>query len=91
MKYISFVYDNPHVNIFSYTVSYPTNYVFLFDSDLCNTFNKGGIKNVYYSPLAADIFTPKQLEPESVWTVDIAKTGENSRRITIEKKGERQC
>lgn len=30
-------------------------------------------------------------EPESVWTVDIAKTGENSRRITIEKKGERQC
>ena len=30
-------------------------------------------------------------ELESVWTVDIAKTGENSRRITIEKKEERQC
>ena len=29
MKYISFVYDSPHVNIFSYTISYPTNYVFL--------------------------------------------------------------
>ena len=68
MKYISFVYDSPHVNIFSYTITYPTNYVFLFDSALCNTFNKGGIKNVYYSPLAADIFTPKQLDPDSVWT-----------------------
>ena len=30
-------------------------------------------------------------ELESVWTVDIAKTGENSRKITIEKKGEGQC
>ncbi|MCR5785758.1 MAG: glycosyltransferase [Eubacterium sp.] len=68
LKYISFVYDSPHVNIFSYTVTYPTNYVFLFDSDLCTTFNNGGIKNIYYSPLAADIFTPQKLDPDSVWT-----------------------
>lgn len=65
LKYISIVYDSPLVSVFSYTITYPTNYVFLFDSELCTTLNSGGIDTVYYAPLAADIFTPQPLDPDS--------------------------
>ncbi len=56
IKYISIVYDSPFVALFSYTVIYPTNYIFVFDYDLCARLNAEGINTVYYMPLAADIF-----------------------------------
>jgi len=58
IPYISFLYDSPYQMIFSYTLAYPTNYVFLFDSDLANYFIQGGLPNVYYHTLPAD---PKML------------------------------
>jgi spore maturation protein CgeB len=51
LKYISFVYDSPQVKLYSYTVTYPTNYIFVFDSALVETFRKGGINTFYYMPL----------------------------------------
>jgi spore maturation protein CgeB len=51
LKYISFVYDSPQVKLYSYTVTYPTNYIFVFDSELVDTFRKGGINTFYYMPL----------------------------------------
>ena len=33
MKYVSWVYDNPFVLLYSYTVIYPGNYVFVFDKE----------------------------------------------------------
>jgi spore maturation protein CgeB len=51
LKYISFVYDSPQVKLYSYTVTYPTNYIFVFDSALVETFCKGGINTFYYMPL----------------------------------------
>ena len=56
LPYIAFVYDNPLVNIFSYTVTYPTNHVYLFDSALCNYMQNGGIPTVHYSPLATEVY-----------------------------------
>lgn len=52
--YISWVYDSPHVAMYSYTAIYPKNYIFCFDKQLVEEFRKGGIKTVYYLPLAAN-------------------------------------
>lgn len=54
MTYVSWVYDSPHVVMFSYTVIYPKNYVFCFDKQLVNQFRIAGINTVYYLPLAAN-------------------------------------
>ena len=51
IKYVSFVYDSPHVKLYSYTVTYPTNYIFLFDSSLVTQFQKEGVSTFYYMPL----------------------------------------
>ncbi len=51
LKYISFVYDSPQVKLYSYTVTYPTNYIFLFDSYLVSQFQKQGFSTFYYMPL----------------------------------------
>lgn len=56
-KYISWVYDNPQVKLYSTTMLYPTNYCFLFDRAEYETFKNGGISGVYHLPLAADINT----------------------------------
>ena len=54
MKYISWVYDNPFVLLYSYTIIYPGNYVFIFDKELYMEFHKAGINTIYYMPLAAN-------------------------------------
>ena len=54
VKYISWVYDNPYVLLYSYTVIYPGNYIFIFDKELYMEFHKAGIKTIYYMPLAAN-------------------------------------
>lgn len=54
MKYVSWVYDNPYVLLYSYTVIYPGNYVFIFDKELYMEFHKAGIKTIFYMPLAAN-------------------------------------
>lgn len=51
IKYVSFVYDSPQVKLYSYTVTYPTNYIFLFDSSLVTQFQKEGLSTFYYMPL----------------------------------------
>ena len=51
LKYISLLYDNPMVALYSYRISYPTNYVFLFDSVIYHHFHDGGLPNVYYTVL----------------------------------------
>ena len=54
MKYVSWVYDNPYVMLYSYTILYPGNFCFLFDKELYLEFHKAGIKTIYYMPLAAN-------------------------------------
>lgn len=51
LKYIAFVYDSPQVKLYSYTVTYPTNYIFLFDSSIVEQFRNNGISTFYYMPL----------------------------------------
>lgn len=54
MKYVSWVYDNPTVLLYSYTVIYSGNYIFIFDKELYLEFHKAGITTTYYMPLAAN-------------------------------------
>jgi spore maturation protein CgeB len=51
LKYVSFVYDSPQVKLYSYTVTYPTNYIFVFDSELVRQFRSNGLNTFYYMPL----------------------------------------
>ena len=55
MKYVSWVYDNPHIALYSYTLINSCNYVFLFDYQMYTFFAAQGIKTVYYLPLAASV------------------------------------
>lgn len=54
-KYLSLTYDSPLVKFFSYTVTYPTNYIFSFDSYVVDYFNRNGLHNFYYMPLPVNI------------------------------------
>lgn len=51
IPYISLVYDSPYVALYSYTIIYPTNYVFIFDSHEYQKLRNMGITTVYYTVL----------------------------------------
>ncbi|MCM1543519.1 MAG: DUF3880 domain-containing protein, partial [Blautia sp.] len=53
VTYVSWVYDNPLVALYSYTLANPCNRVFLFDRQEYLFFQKNGIPTVFYLPLAA--------------------------------------
>lgn len=65
IKYVSIIYDAPHVSLYSYTVVYPCNYVFLFDETQYWELKNMGIPTVYYMPLAgnADKITELLAQP----------------------------
>lgn len=54
IKYLSFVYDNPLVALYSYTLINQCNYVFIFDKACYLDFAREGINTVYYLPLCAN-------------------------------------
>ena len=54
LRYVSYVYDSPLVSLYSYTVTYPTNYIFLFDFPIYQELKNGGINTVFFLPLATN-------------------------------------
>ena len=62
IPYISFVYDSPYTYLYSYTLIYPTNHVFLFDRSWVQEFNSGGLKNVHYMVLPGNVNRAEKLE-----------------------------
>lgn len=55
VKYVSWVYDTPYLLLYSRHIQYETNIVFLFDSALCEEFQRHRIKRVFYLPMAAPV------------------------------------
>lgn len=51
LKYVSWVYDSPHIHVYSYTVLNACNYIFLFDYAMYEELSSAGIRTVYYMPL----------------------------------------
>ncbi|MBP3205059.1 MAG: glycosyltransferase [Lachnospiraceae bacterium] len=54
MPYLSWIYDSPYVRIYHYSIAYPTNYVFVFDSSIYLEFHNAGIRTVHFLPMAAN-------------------------------------
>ena len=54
VKYISYVYDSPNIAIYTYSIMFPCNYVFLFDYGVYEELRNGGITTVYYLPLSVN-------------------------------------
>ena len=54
LKYISWVYDSPLVALYSYTMVYDTNYVFLVDYTTYKELKEIGLQRVFYLPLASN-------------------------------------
>ena len=59
--YLSWIYDNPYVLMYSHTIIYPTNHVFVFDKSQYTEFADNGITTVHYMPLAANAGRLKKL------------------------------
>lgn len=54
IPYISWIYDSPYVSLYSFTVAYETNHIFVFDREVYEEFNRNNVKTVHYMPLAAN-------------------------------------
>lgn len=54
IRYVSWVYDNPRVHLFSCTAILPTNTIYVFEKDVADYFQLQGIETVHYLPLAAN-------------------------------------
>ncbi len=54
IRYISWVYDSPHPQLYSTTVVNPCNVIYVFDKELFLKFHSAGIPTVRYMPMAAD-------------------------------------
>lgn len=54
LPYISWVYDCPHLTLYSTTISNDCNHIFIFDRKMCETTMANGAKHVYHMPLAVN-------------------------------------
>lgn len=52
IKYISWTYDSPYIQLYSRTIDFPTNYAFIFDKAEYNRIKALGINTVYFLPMA---------------------------------------
>lgn len=62
-KYVSWVYDSPYILLYSKTIEYDTNRVFLFDRAEAEKFQNMGISHVYYLPMASAVTEYDELHP----------------------------
>ncbi len=64
IKYVSWVYDSPYILMYSQTIFYDTNRVFVFDSAECDRFRVMGAHHVHYLPMAAATEDYEQMIPD---------------------------
>lgn len=77
--YVSWVYDSPYIQLYSETVKYETNRVFIFDSAECERLQNQGVSTVHFMPMAACAEHYEKLfqneKPVSKYECDIAFVG----------------
>ncbi len=61
VRYVSWVYDCPHLTLYSKTISYDSNYIFVFDRVMGEEIASLGAPNVYHMPLAVNTVRLGQL------------------------------
>ncbi len=57
LPYLCWIVDSPCLQLYSETISYPTNRIFIFDRDLYNKFYPMNPAGIFHHSLAADIST----------------------------------
>lgn len=79
VKYVSWTYDSPYIQLYSKTIEYDTNYAFVFDKAEYNRLRSIGVDTVYYLPMAApiDVYDRMVLSSHNraKYQVDIAMIG----------------
>lgn len=55
VKYVSWTFDSPFIQLYSNTIGFPYNYVFIFDRGTCEDLRSKGINTVYHLPMAASV------------------------------------
>ena len=55
IKYVSWTFDSPFIQLYSNTIKFPYNYVFIFDKGTCEDLWNQGIDTVYHLPMAAPV------------------------------------
>lgn len=53
VKYVSWTFDSPFIQLYSNTIGFSYNYVFIFDRGTCEDLWGKGINTVYHLPMAA--------------------------------------
>ncbi len=64
IKYVSWVYDSPYILMYSQTIFYETNRVFVFDQSEVLKFQQMGVKNIHYLPMAAAVDDYDRMIPQ---------------------------
>ena len=54
VPYLSWIYDNPYTKAYSINIINSCNYIFTFDSAMCDELRAQGVQTVYYAPMAAN-------------------------------------
>lgn len=67
-RYVAWVYDSPYVMLYSYTIIYPGNFVFVFDKELYREFHEAGITTVHYLPMAANTDRLSAMRDEAMFS-----------------------
>ena len=79
IPYISWVYDSPQMSLFTESVHYPTNYIFIFDREQYLRLKNLDVPHVYHIPLAANISRIGMLditdEDETIYSHSISFVG----------------
>lgn len=55
VRYVSWIYDSPFIQMYSQTITFDTNYVFIFDKGTYLDLKGRGVNTVYYLPMAAAV------------------------------------
>ncbi|TCL54024.1 spore maturation protein CgeB [Kineothrix alysoides] len=55
VKYVSWTFDSPFIQLYSNTIFFPYNYIFVFDKAVCLDLWAHGANSVYYLPMAAPV------------------------------------
>ncbi len=54
IRYVSWSYDGPYILLYSDTISYPCNVIYVFDKEMCLEYHRSGIYTVHHMPLAVN-------------------------------------
>lgn len=79
VKYYSWIYDSPMLELYTKYAQYPTNYCSVFDRKQYERMKEYGLKNIFYLPLCSevDVFGTTNItnEDEKKYAADVAFVG----------------